>query len=183
MSNPLHIVGICGSLRKESYNRMLLNHARQYLPDGTKYTEADLTSVPFYNQDMEPDVPDSVIHLSRLIQSADGVIMTVPEYNFSFPGVLKNAIEWLSRPAAGRVFAGKSIALMGASTGNFGPARGHMQLRQVFFALEARPVMRPEVNVSNAATKFNSQGQLIDDIATDFVQKHMANFLTSITNH
>lgn len=180
MSDSLHIVGICGSIRKDSYNRMLLDHARQSLPAGTRYTEADITSVPYYNQDMESDLPASVLALSQLIASADGILISSPEYNFSFPGVLKNAIEWLSRPATGRVLARKPMALMGASTGNFGPARGYMQLRQVLYAAEAEPVLRPEVFVSNAMSKFDAQGQLTDPMAQDFVQKLIANLILDI---
>lgn len=180
MKESLHIVGICGSIRKESYNRMLLNHAKKYLPAGTKYTEADITSVPYYNQDMESNLPQSVLDAAALIQSADGVIISTPEYNYSFPGVVKNYMEWLSRPATGRVFAGKPVALLGASTGNFGPARGHMQLRQVLFSMEAQAVMRPEVYVSGAASKFDDHGQLIDPAAQDFVQTLIKNFLSNI---
>jgi len=180
MGSQLKVVGICGSIRKESYNKALLRAAAEHLPADVEYIEADLTLLPFYNQDLESTLPQSVTEFAEALRQADGLIIAAPEYNYSFSGVLKNALEWVSRPATGQPIAGKPVAIVGASAGMFGPARGHMHLRQVLFACNTNPVNRPEVNVNNAKSKFNDRGELTDAAAHDFLDQLIGNLVESM---
>jgi chromate reductase len=161
----VHILAMIGSLRRRSYNRMTYEAARELLPDGVTIEAADIGSIPPFNLDVleEQGAPESVWRLKQQIAAADAVVFFSPEYNFSVPGVLKNAVDWASRPAADQPFRGKPVAIMGASTGRFGTARMQYHLRQIFVFLEALPLGKPEVMIGDCAEKFDAEGRLTDE--------------------
>jgi chromate reductase, NAD(P)H dehydrogenase (quinone) len=163
MSQPLRILGISGSLRTASFNSSLLRAAQQLLPPETSLAIFGLDGIPAFNQDHEQQAPDSVVRLKQYIRSADAILFACPEYNYSFSGVLKNAIDWASRPHGDNVWAGKPVAIMGASIGNLGSVRAQYQLRQVFVYLDMYPLNQPEVMLAKAHEKISSDGTLTDE--------------------
>jgi len=176
----LHIVGLCGSLRQHSINKSLLIQAGKLLPDHCQFTLADLSRIPLYNQDLEHDLPASVRELARLAQSADGFLISSPEYNYSVSGVLKNALDWLSRSFVGTPLAAKPAAIMGATPGQFGTARGQVHLRDILFGLNMAPVSRPEVLVSHADAKFDEQGALTDETTLQYMKQLVDNLVEAV---
>ena len=162
--SPLHVIGIAGSLRIHSFNRGLLRAAQDVAPAGMQITIMDVTPIPFYNADVEAQGdPAPVAHLKSVVQQADALLIAVAEYNYGMSGVLKNTIDWLSRPPE-LVLKGKPVALMGASPGMVGTARAQLQLRQTFVYTQT-PVMPPppEVLVAHAQEKFDAEGNLTDE--------------------
>lgn len=155
-----HIVGICGSLRKNSFNRGLLKAFEEVLPEDIIFTEADLSGIPFYNPDHEEPFPEMVLQLKALVESADAVVISCPEYNLSYTAVLKNTLEWLSRRSLGTPLAGKPAALIGAASIQVGVSQSH--LRDVLFGMNLNLLNRPVVQVGNARAKFDDEGNLTD---------------------
>lgn len=139
---PITIIGLCGSTRKHSFNKTLLLTAASYLTSDVKYIEAEIASLPFFNQDLESSLPEHVAQFVDIIRGADGLLISTPEYNYSIPGVLKNALEWASRPSFGFPLNEKPVAIIGASRGMFGPIRSHMHLRDILFECNASPLTR-----------------------------------------
>ncbi|SEN50474.1 NADPH-dependent FMN reductase [Lihuaxuella thermophila] len=176
----VHIVGICGSLRKDSWNRKLLFNASQLLPNDYRFTLADISSIPPFNEDLESQLPQPVTDLARLAESADAFLISTPEYNYSVPGVLKNVLDWLSRPSAGAPLALKPVAIMGATPGLFGTARAQTHLRDILFGVNMVPVNRPEVLVPQVHTKFDEHGMLTDATTRNFLQQLMDALVASI---
>ena len=162
MATLVKILGIAGSLRKESLNRHALRAATELVPDGATLETVDLNGIPPFNQDDDQSPPQSVVEFKRRIREADAILIVTPEYNYSIPGVLKNAIDWASRPYGDSAWAGKPVAVMGASTGSLGTARAQYHLRQVFVFLDMYPLNQPEVMIANAAQKFDEAGKLTD---------------------
>jgi chromate reductase, NAD(P)H dehydrogenase (quinone) len=162
-TGPIRILGIPGSLRQASYNKAALRAAQELLPDGATLEVFDLDGLPSFNEDDEGALPGRVVELKARIRGADAILIATPEYNYSVPGVLKNAIDWASRPYGDNVWDGKPVAIMGASPGPQGTARAQYHLRQTFVFLNMYPVNRPEVMISNAAQRFDAQGQLVDE--------------------
>lgn len=160
---PIRILGIPGSLRQASYNKAALRAAQELLPDGATLEVFDLDGLPSFNEDDERALPARVVELKARIREADAILIATPEYNYSVPGVLKNAIDWASRPYGDNAWDGKPVAIMGASPGPLGTARAQYHLRQTFVFLNMYPVNRPEVMISNAAQRFDAQGQLVDE--------------------
>ena len=157
----IEVLGISGSLRAKSYNTMLLGAAMELAPPGMLIRPASI-DLPLYNEDVrEQGYPAPVSLLRAQVADADGVLIATPEYNCSIPGVLKNAIDWLSRPP-GQPFDGKPVAIMGASTGRFGTVRAQNHLRQSFLFLNANVLNKPGVMVSGAAALFDDSGRLAD---------------------
>jgi chromate reductase, NAD(P)H dehydrogenase (quinone) len=156
----LHIVGICGSLRKNSFNRGLIRAFGQLLPEKMKFTIADISDLPFFTEDREQNLPETVMKLKELVESADALIVSTPEYNLSYSAVLKNALEWLSRSSLQRPIAGKIVAVMGAASIQVGVSQSH--LRDVLYGLNAKLINRPIIHVGNASVKFDEKGNLID---------------------
>lgn len=156
------ILGFAGSLRKESYNKALLHAAVELMPADAILEIFDIDGIPLFNQDLEGEMPVKVKEFKEKIRLADALLVATPEYNYSFPGVLKNAIDWASRPPGDNSFEGKPVAIMSASTGMLGGARAQYQLRQVFVSLNMYPVNRPEVMVPLVGEKFDDKGRLID---------------------
>lgn len=165
----VHILGIAGSLRKGSLNRMLLRAAGEALPEGVTLEEFDLAGVPVFNQDSEDPLPESVARLKERIEAADAVLFATPEYNYSAPGVLKNAIDWATRPQGRNSWQGKPVAVMGASMGLMGTSRAQYHLRQMFVFLDMHPVNKPEVMIASAHQKFDEEGRLTDAKAREMV--------------
>jgi chromate reductase, NAD(P)H dehydrogenase (quinone) len=161
---PVHVLGFAGSLRRGSYNAGLLRAAGELLPVGMTLEIFDLASIPFYNADVQAaGFPPPVVDFKARIAAADALLIATPEYNFSFPGVLKNAIDWASRPPQDSPLDGKPGAIMGASSGALATVRAQMALRQVCVYTNILLLNRPEVRVARAAEKFDAQGRLIDE--------------------
>lgn len=163
MNRPLTILGIAGSLRKGSYNRAALRAAQPLAPEGAKLEIFDLDGIPPFNQDEERNPPAKVAELKERVRAADAILFMTPEYNYSIPGVLKNAIDWASRPYGDNAWDGKPVAVMGASVGAIGTARAQYHLRQVFVFLNMHPINQPEVMIANAADRFDAAGNLTDE--------------------
>jgi len=170
----MHILGISGSLRQGSLNTAALRACASLLPEGVTLSLADLSEVPLYNEDIRTQgLPSSVQQLREQIKAADAILIATPEYNYSFPGVLKNAIDWASRPPD-QPFDGKPIALMGATPGGLGTSRAQYHLRQVFIYLNGHVLNRPEVMISAAPTKFDNDGKLTDESTAENLRKLLA---------
>jgi chromate reductase len=166
----INVLAICGSLRAGSYNKAALRTAVELKPPGMMIETADIGSFPLYNEDVRAQgFPPPVETLRRQIAAADALLFVTPEYNYSIPGVLKNAIDWASRPPD-QPFAGKPVAMMGAGAGMAGTARAQYDLRRCCVFLDMHPVNRPEVLIGQAQTKFDEQGRLTDDAARGFIR-------------
>ncbi|MGH9344292.1 MAG: NADPH-dependent FMN reductase [Terriglobia bacterium] len=163
MNNPLTILGIAGSLRKASYNRAALRAAQVLAPKGSKVEIFELNEIPPFNQDEETNPSASVRELKTRVRAADAILLVTPEYNYSIPGVLKNAIDCASRPYGDSAWDGKPVAVMGASIGMQGSSRAQYHLRQCFVFLNMHPVNLPEVMISNASEIFDAEGNLKDE--------------------
>ena len=182
MNTPLTILGIAGSLRQSSFNRAALRAAQQLTPDNARLEIFDLAGIPPFNQDEEADPPARVVEFKRAIRAADAILIVTPEYNYSIPGVLKNAIDWASRPHGDSAWEGKPVALMGASVGAMGSSRAQYHLRQVFVFLNMYPLNRPEVMISNAAQRFDDKGNLKDEDTRNVIRK-LLEALVAWTKH
>lgn len=183
MNTPLTILGIAGSLRKTSFNRAALRAAQQLVPDGAKLEIFDLEGIPPFNQDVEAPPPNHVGEFKQRIRAADAILIVTPEYNYSIPGVLKNAIDWASRPYGDNSWEGKPVAVMGASMGAHGTSRAQYHLRQVFVYLNMYPVNKPEVMISNAAQRFDENGNLKDEQTKSHIQNLMAALVAWVKFH
>jgi chromate reductase, NAD(P)H dehydrogenase (quinone) len=166
----INILGFAGSLRKGSYNRALLRVASELAPPDTSLEIFDLEGIPPFNQDLETSMPRKVAEFKQKIKSADALLIVSPEHNYSVPGVLKNAIDWASRPYGDNSFKGKSVAVMSASTGMLGGARAQYHLRQIFVFLDMHPINKPEVFITLAAQKFDNEGKLLDEKARELIR-------------
>ena len=171
----IKILGISGSLRKASYNTELLRTACDVVPDGSSIETFDLSPLPLYNDDLaEDDPPSSVLDLRNSIKESDGLLIASPEYNYSFTGVLKNALDWASTDTLGNVMAEKPAAIMGASRTLFGTVRGQLHLRQALLGMSSKVVHRPEIYVLRAQNLFNVDGALSDDYTLKKIRKLLA---------
>jgi chromate reductase len=177
MEERFTILGIAGSLRRGSYNRMLLRAAAEELPEEARLDSFDLEGLPLFNQDLEADPSLRVRELKNRIRAADAVLIATPEYNYSVPGVLKNAIDLASRPYGDNAWDGKPVAVMGASTGLLGTGRAQYHLRQSFVFLNMYPVNGPEVMVTFAPEKFDAEGRLTDPAARELVRHLVRNLI------
>lgn len=169
MSETVRILGIAGSLRRQSYNRSILRAAAQLAPDDAKIDIFEIDGIPLFSEDDEHDPPAKVVELKRRIREADAVLFVTPEYNYSIPGVLKNAIDWASRPYGDNAWWGKPAAVMGASIGSFGTARAQYHLRQVMVFLNMFPLNQPEVMIAAANERFDAVGKLTDEETKEYV--------------
>lgn len=171
MNNPMRILGIAGSIREGSFNRLALQAAQSLVPEGATLETFDIKGLPGFSQDEEANPPEQVTALKHAIRSADAILLVTPEYNYSIPGVLKNAIDWASRPYGDSAWTKKPVAIMGASVGALGTARAQYHLRQVFVFLDMHPVNQPEVMISNAHKNFDEQGNLTDERAKSLIKQ------------
>ncbi|MBD0360180.1 MAG: NAD(P)H-dependent oxidoreductase [Nitrososphaeraceae archaeon] len=175
MGNKLKIIGFAGSLRKGSYNRSLLRSAGQLLPQDTILEIFDLSDIPPFNQDLEGNMPAKVNEFKSKIRESDALLIATPEYNYSVPGVLKNAIDYASRPYGDNPFDDKPVAIMSASVGMLGGARAQYHLRQMFVFLNMHPINAPEVIVTSASNKFDAEGNLLDENTKKFLTQLLQN--------
>jgi NAD(P)H-dependent FMN reductase len=175
-----HLIGLSGSLRRGSFNTALLRAAVTAMPSGSELTIGSIRDIPLYDGDVEDadGIPAPVTALKDAIARADGLLLVTPEYNNSIPGVFKNAIDWLTRPAADikRVFGGKPIALMGASPGNFGTILSQNAWLPVFRTLRAEFWSEGRMMVSRAESAFNPDGTLADPKAQEQLRKFIEGF-------
>ena len=169
--SAIKLLGISGSLRAQSYNSAALSVVGSVLPQGMEFNVASLAELPFYNADVEQrGFPVTVEGFRKKVADADALIFAVPEYNFSVPGVLKNALEWLSRPP-GPPTSGKPCAVFGASVSPLGTARGQFHFRHICVSLNMILLNSPHVDITNAKTKFDAQGRLIDQASVDLIRQ------------
>jgi chromate reductase len=178
VSEPLVILGIAGSLRKESFNRSLLRAAQELTPEGAQVETFELDGMPLFNQDEEANPHPKVAEFKQRIRDAGAILICTPEYNYSIPGVLKNAIDCASRPYGDSAWTGKPVAIMGASVGTQGTSRAQYHLRQTFVFLNMYPVNQPEVMVSNAHTRFDQEGKLTDETSKKLVQQLLSELVS-----
>jgi chromate reductase len=170
-STPIKLLGMSGSLRSQSYNSAVLRLVGSILPEGMTFDVVSLTDIPFYNADVEQrGFPAPVQNFRQLVGTADALIFAVPEYNFSVSGVLKNALEWLSRPPNSPV-NGKPCAVFGASVSPLGTARGQFHFRHICVSLNMIPVNVPHVDITNAKSKFDAEVRLTDQAAVDSIRE------------
>lgn len=170
----IRVLAFAGSLRSGSYNRALLRAAQEIAPKDMTIEITEIGDLPFYNRDVEEEGdPEPVQRFKAAIREADAVLIATPEYQHGLPGVLKNALDWASRPPSDSPLQGKVVGMMGASTSMVGTARAHLQLRQTLTYNQSRMVVRPEVLVANASEKFGEEGRLTDEKAREFIRKHL----------
>jgi chromate reductase len=171
MEKIVNILGFAGSLRKDSYNKSLLRAALEFLPANAELEIFDLEGIPPYNQDLENQPAEKVKEFKAKIRAADAILIATPEYNYSIPGVLKNAIDCASRPYGDNAFEHKPVAIMGASPGMVGTARAQYHLRQCFVFLTCFALNQPEVMVSIAQEKIDKEGKLTDQKTREKVRE------------
>ncbi len=174
MGKMISILGIVGSLRKGSYNKALMRCALENCPPDAAIEVFDIGGMPLFSEDWEKTPPPIVTELKAKIRAADAILIATPEYNYSIPGVLKNAIDCGSRPYGDNAFDGKPVALMGASVGMLGTARAQYHLRQSFVFLNMRPFNLPEVMVPFAQEKIDAGGKVTDPKTCEKVKEQVA---------
>lgn len=174
---PVRIFGMSGSLRKGSYNSATLRAAATLLPDSATLETFDLSPIPLYNDDVRAaGYPPVVQELRSKVEAADAILFVTPEYNYSMSGVLKNAIDWASRPP-GPPLTRKPVGIMGATQGLWGTTRAQYHLRQCCVFLDLYPINKPEVLIAQAQTKFNDKGELTDEMTKKLIKEHLENLV------
>lgn len=170
----IRVLAIGGSLRKGSFNNMIIEQARRQAPEGMIIDIADISDVPLYNGDVHTNgFPPAVQRLSAQVSQADAFLIATPEYNYSVPGVLKNTLDWLSRNPEAK-FQGKPMAIASASMGMLGGARAQHHLRQVLIYMDVDMVNKPELTIGTAHEKFSENGELMDITARNLLDKLLA---------
>ena len=178
MNNKINILGFAGSLRKDSYNKSLLKASRELAPDNSVLEIFDLEGIPPFNMDLEKQMPDKVKEFKGKIKAADAILIVTPEHNYSIPGILKNAIDWASRPYGDNSFEGKPAAIMSASPGMLGGARAQYHLRQIMVFLNMFPLNKPEIFVNLAHQKFDERGNLTDEKTKESIKRLLADLVS-----
>lgn len=179
----IHILGLSGSLRAGSYNTKLLHAAAELVPEGARIEPAFLHGIPLYDGDVEAQgIPEPVHALKERIVAADGLLIVTPEYNNSVPGVLKNAIDWLSRPGSDipRVFGGRAVGLIGASPGQRGTVLSQTAWLPVLRVLGTRPYFGHVLYVANAADVFDAEGRLVAEDVRERLRKYLEGFVAHV---
>jgi chromate reductase len=171
MSEKIKVLAFAGSLRKGSYNKALIRAAVEVAPENVAIEVFDLEGIPPFNQEFEVTPPQRVKEFKDKIRAADALLIATPEYNYSIPGVLKNAIDCASRPKADTPLEGKPVAIMSASTGRFGGARAQYHLRQSFIFLNMQPVNRPEVMLSDALHNVDADGNVTNEQTRQLIRQ------------
>ncbi len=171
------LLGIAGSLRAKSFNRMLLAYAARTAPEGTTIEIFDLKPIPFFDQDVEAQgYPDAVAKLHAAVGAADGVLIATPEYNSGIPGVLKNALDWMSRPPGKSTCAGKPVAVMGTGPGMSGTLRAQTSILPVLTGMGMLPLVGANTAVPNAGAVFDAEGNLTDERAKSTLANQLKAF-------
>lgn len=182
MSSPIHVLGISGSLRRASWNSGLLRAAAELLPEGMTLEIFDLAPIPMYNQDLERDPPAAVVELRTRVAAADGLLIATPEYNYSIPGVLKNAIDHASRPYGQSAFPGKPAGVIGCSPGAIGTAMAQQHLRNILAYLDVPTLGQPEAFLQVKEGLFEETGD-IGAASRTFLQGWMDRFVVWVKRH
>jgi chromate reductase len=177
-SKNISILGFAGSLRKDSFNKIILRAAVELLPERAELDIFDLEGIPPFNQDLESQLPERVREFKERIRAADAILIATPEYNYSVPGVLKNAIDWASRPYGDNVFSGKPLALMGASIGMLGTARAQYHLRQTLVFLNVYPLNQPEILIPFVDKKIDKNGNLADEKTREKIKELLESLIS-----
>lgn len=182
MTTKIKIIGFTGSLRVKSYNLAVLRAATEMLPEGVTMEIVDLSPIPFFNEDVEAEgVPQVIVDFKEKLAEADAILISTPEYNYSIPPVLKNALDWASRGPE-LPLSGKPLAIMSASPGMLGGARVQYHLRQVCVKLDLQMLNNPEVFITSANKKFDLDGKLIDEYTRKSIAKLLQALITK-TQH
>jgi len=171
LTEKVKFLGVVGSLRKNSFNMALMRAALELAPSDVEIEVFDIASIPPFNQDFEADPPQLVKEFKSKIRAADALLIATPEYNYSIPGVLKNALDAASRPHADKVFDGKPVAIMSASVGRLGGARAQYHLRQSFVYLNMHPINQPEVFLPQAQQYIDGDGRLTNEEARTLIRQ------------
>ncbi|MDR3227543.1 MAG: NAD(P)H-dependent oxidoreductase [Prevotellaceae bacterium] len=181
MNKEIKLVGICGSLRRDSYNMKLLKTVAKLLPDNVKMNILSFDTLPIYNEDLEtPDkLPQAVTDFVAELKNADGFVIVSPEYNYAIPGGLKNALDWASR-SKDYPLSGKPVSIMGATIGMLGTARMQTQMQSFCIMMNMQPIAKPDILISVAHTKFDANGNFIDEQGKEFILKNLKNLLELI---
>jgi chromate reductase len=181
VEKQIKILAFAGSLRKGSYNKALVRAAVELAPENVAMEVFDLEGIPPFNQDNENTPPQRVKEFKEKIRNADALLIATPEYNYSMPGVLKNALDWASRPYGQNAVSGKPVAIMSASTGKLGGARAQYHLRQSFVMLNMCPFNQPEVMLASAAENVDANGRLTNELTRTLI-KQLLEALVTWTN-
>ncbi len=171
MDKPIKILGIAGSLRQGSYNKAALRAAVELVPKDAVLEIVEIGNLPLFNADLEANFPLAAKEFKEKVRAADAILFVTPEYNYSTSGVLKNAIDWASRPFGDSAWEGKPAAIMGAAIGPMGTIRAQMQLREMFVYLNIFPLNHPQVLIGDAKKKFDEEGNLIDEVTKERIQE------------
>ena len=180
MAQQITILGIAGSLRKESWNKGALRAAQALCPEGAKIEIYDLAGLPLFNQDEEKNPNPAVADFKNAIRAADAILIATPEYNYGMPGVLKNALDVASRPYGDNAWNGKPCAILSAAMSMGGGVRSQYQLRQAFVFLNLDAVVQPEVAIGNAMQRFDAQGNLTDETSKKLIAQLLQNLLAKV---
>jgi chromate reductase len=178
VEEKVKILGLVGSLRKNSFNKALMRAAIEVVPENAEIEVFDIAGIPAFNQDFEKDPPQIIKEFKAKIKAANALLIATPEYNYSIPGVLKNAIDSASRPKADKVFDGKTVAIMSASTGRFGGARAQYHLRQAFIFLNLFPINSPEVMLAQADKNVDENGNLTNEETRKLIKQLLEELIT-----
>lgn len=171
MNEKINIIGFTGSLRLHSYNKAALRAAKELLPENSILDIVDISDIPFFNEDIEAQgIPEAVVNFKKKLATADAVLISTPEYNYSIPPVLKNALDWASR-GTDSPLSGKPLAIMSASPSIFGGSRVQYHLRQVCVRVNLLPLNQPEVFIMKADGKFDNEGKLINETTRNSISK------------
>jgi len=171
MESSIKVLAFAGSLRENSYNKALVRAAIGIKPDNVAIEVFDLEGIPLYNADLENQPTQKVVEFKSKIKAVDALLIATPEYNYSIPGILKNAIDWASRPNVGNPLEGKPVAIMSASIGRFGGARAQYHLRQTFVFLNMHPINQPEVMLSDAPHNIDENGNLTNETTLKLIRQ------------
>ena len=177
MANQITILGIAGSLRKDSYNKGALRAAQALCPEGAKLEICDIAGLPLFNQDEERNPTAKVSEFKQKIRAADAILLVTPEYNYGVPGVMKNALDIASRPYGDNAWSGKPVALMSAALSVAGGIRAQYQVRQCFVFLNMDAVVQPEVAIGDAPQRFDDQGNLTDETSKKMIRQLLENLV------
>ena len=177
MADQITILGIAGSLRKDSYNKGALRAAQSLCPEGAKLEVYDIAGLPLFNQDEEKNPTPKVSEFKQKIRAADAILLVTPEYNYGVPGVMKNALDVASRPYGDNAWSGKPVALMSAAMSVAGGIRAQYQIRQSFVFLNMDAVVQPEVAIGNATQRFDDKGNLTDETSKKLIRQLLENLV------
>jgi chromate reductase len=177
MADQISILGIAGSLRKDSYNKAAVRAAQSLCPEGAKLEIYDIAGLPLFNQDEEKNPTAKVSDFKQKIRAADAILISTAEYNYGLPGVLKNAIDVASRPYGDSAWNGKPVAIMSAAMGTAGGLRAQYQLRQCFVFLNMDAVVQPEVAIAAAHQRFDDKGNLTDETSRKMIAQLLQNLM------